>query len=440
MEEKLTIVCKTKIKKCYKEEELLECLNECFQILDNMASQHRDNFSKLDVILSTHNDIITDIYKTYEINIFHLFSVKVMSYKDEIQAKRNKESEYLSKKKEEELAGQEAQTQEDKKKVDPKAKKKDAIQVALVPPREIIEYISKTDNTYLIDESIDYLANFYLQEMHFEIEDLERNDENTYMEINNKVFISPMLDGTKLFSEENTFTKEFLMTTLSTWLDIYDKNIKNTVTNAVAIATTVDTEKREDYLQDVNFKLISIPPRKGKIETDDYYKRSVDIERHVNKYKQFTQSIVERNNSDNKNNENILIRIQSEYDELEKNTNKIIDSFKDEDSLKSLENKNKKIKIILGEFKVNKQVLLNENLVFTKENPAKLKKETEIYIESLQGYDKGGSFSEEEIKYYKVQLEELNKNVLGESIANREVKCKELNDKVIILIINFTDQ
>ena len=180
MEKKLNDICTIKIHASYKEEELIQYLNECFDILDKLGDNHRDNFSKLDTILNTHIDIIKSSFKTYESNLFQIFYIieNNSANKELITEKRKKESDYLSKKKEEQLL-QEDNLATNKKKPEVKTKKGEQV-TALVPPREIEIFESKTNNIYLVDMSIEELTNYYLKEICDESDGSDKGDSNEF--------------------------------------------------------------------------------------------------------------------------------------------------------------------------------------------------------------------------------------------------------------------
>ncbi len=74
--------------------------------------------------------------------------------------------------------------------------------------------------------------------------------------------------------------------------------------------------------------------------------------------------------------------------------------------------------------------MLTEIVVYRKDNPEKLMKESESFVLSLQSYAKGGTYSENEKIYYKKQLDEFNQSTLGETIKIREEKYQKFYKEV----------
>ena len=144
--------------------------------MDELENEYREFFKKIDEIFNSHNGLIKDEYHKYEIKAFLLFGLYNLDDRFAIDKRRKKESEFLSKKKEAEIAEEERIKEEEEAKEEektgkkkPAAKKKETkaqpkkgeVPESLVPPRDIQEFKSKIGFDYLIDFTIDeYVKNF----------------------------------------------------------------------------------------------------------------------------------------------------------------------------------------------------------------------------------------------------------------------------------------
>ena len=74
-----------------------------------------------------------------------------------------------------------------------------------------------------------------------------------------------------------------------------------------------DNDRREELLSELDIRLKSLAPRKGKIEVEDYDKRILEIEKHNHKYIQHTKDILERNGKDHSESQLLLKEMEDEY-------------------------------------------------------------------------------------------------------------------------------
>jgi hypothetical protein len=88
------------MKTCINKEELDKGLEESFKIMDDFEKEYRDFFKKIDELFKSHPNLITDEYHKYEAKIFLLFGLYNLDDKFAIEKRRQKESDFLSKKKE----------------------------------------------------------------------------------------------------------------------------------------------------------------------------------------------------------------------------------------------------------------------------------------------------------------------------------------------------
>ena len=354
------------MKNCINKEELDKGLEESFKIMDEFEKEYRDFFKKIDDLFNSHPGLITDEYHKYEIKAFLLFGLYNLDEKFAIEKRRQKESEFLSKKKEAEIAEEERIKEEEeakeeektgKKKTAPKKKenkapnKKGEAPPLLVPPREIQSYKSKLGFDYLIDFTIGEYVNHILRNIIYKREDdifelkpktpeemeayqkekeeyiqkqkeeeesktkgnpkdakNKKDDKNAkspdpgnkspqeqeeidylkefdpYNTSPEKQFISPLnSQNEKLLSETNNFTPDNLTQGLTSLFDKIQEKITSNHTSNINDASLKDKETREDQLSELDIRLKSLAPRKGKIEVEEYDPRLNELEKHQKK-------------------------------------------------------------------------------------------------------------------------------------------------------------
>ena len=62
--------------------------------------------------------------------------------------------------------------------------------------------------------------------------------------------------------------------------------------NIIESSKFSDNERREEYLSELDMRLKSLAPRKGKIEVEVYDKRIMEIEKHMMKYEIHTKLVL----------------------------------------------------------------------------------------------------------------------------------------------------
>ena len=174
------------MRNCINKEELDKGLQDSFKVMDELQNEYREFFKKIDEIFNSHDGLITNEYHKYELKAFLLFGLYNLDDRFAIEKRRNKESEFLTKKKEAEIAEEERIKEEEdakeeektgKKKAAPKKKdakaqpKKGEPSESLVPPRDIQEFKSKLGFDYLIDFTIEEYVNHFLRNIIYKRED-----------------------------------------------------------------------------------------------------------------------------------------------------------------------------------------------------------------------------------------------------------------------------
>ena len=471
------------MKESFHKEDLDIKLESSFNVINELEVEYRDYFSIMENLLDSHEKKISEEFYLFEILILQIFGIKSKDKIEEIQNRRNLESEFLTLRKEQENAQNELKDQEElkklagkisapqKKKLTPAAnnKKKGEPSVGLIPNRPIENFKSFMGNEYLIDFTIPELVKNILRNIIYNREDdilglnpkknnspilvnsmegqtinrdllsprdkipsviaSENNTHNTnFLEAFNpyeastlKEFFSPISEnGEKLLSEENKFEENFLIKIYS---DIFNKLIdrmKDDLKNQIENAKSSDNEKREELLTELDIRLKSLAPRKGKIEVEEYDKRLNEIEKHKEKYSQHITLINQRNKQDNDDCNNLIAGISKEFDELNLLFEKLSKVMDDEASLKSLDDKYKKFKSSYYDLNINQQEAEIKMVTYTKYNPENLINLNKNFLVSLQSFEKGGTYSEGEIIYYDEQINMLNEEKIKKDTMERE--------------------
>jgi len=486
------------INESFHKEDLDGKLESSFNVINELEIEYREYFSIMENLLNSHESIISEDFHLFESEILNIFGIKAKERLEEITLRRNVESEFLSKLRDQELAQLELREQEElkklggkvppaKKKQSPNTKKKGEPQVGSVPPRPIDNYSSEMGHEYLVDFTIPELVKSILRNMIYNREDdilginsksnLNTNNANVtntnfnrdpspvkdkienkalestknfnptvsqdlssnnyfdsfnaYEAPTSKEFFSPISEnGQKLLSEENIFSENFL---IDIYTDIFQKlNIKmiEDMKNFIENAKSNDNEKREELLTELDIRLKSLAPRKGKIEVEEYDKRLNEIEKHKEKYSQHIKLINERNKKDNDDCNNLLTEISREFDELNQLNEKLSKVMDDESNLKSLEDKFKKFKTSYYDLQTTLQEAEIKMVIFTKNNPESLFTLNKNFLLSLHSFERGGTYSENEINYYKEQIEAINEDLIKKDMLERE----SLNQNKILQI------
>ena len=105
-----------------------------------------------------------------------------------------------------------------------------------------------------------------------------------------------------------------------------------------------DQELREDQLSDLDIRLKSLSPRKGKIEVEVYDPRFNELEKHAKKFEKHKEDIINKNNKTNEDDNNILEKIDKTFNELKEHNEKLSKNIEEQESDKGLEDQYKRFK------------------------------------------------------------------------------------------------
>ena len=200
--------------------------------------------------------------------------------------------------------------------------------------------------------------------------------------------------------------------------------------NIIESSKFSDNERREEYLSELDMRLKSLAPRKGKIEVEVYDKRIMEIEKHMMKYEIHTKLVLERNKNDDEGNMKSLEQIDKDYQDFNILFEKINKGIEEEQSLKGLEDKYKKFRTSF--YEINLKIQENENKIkiFSKSSPENIIYNNKNFIKSLVLFEKGGTYSQSEIEYYDKMVQEIN-NLILESMTTRDNNNKTKDTTVI---------
>ena len=486
------------MKNCINKEELDKGLQDSFQIMDQLEQEYREFFQKIDDIFNSHEGILTQEYHNYEKKVLNIFGIYPEDNRYEIEKRRTKESEFLSKKKEAQIAEEERIKEEEEAKEEEKtgkkkpAKKKEnkpqlkkgEVPPPLVPPRDINNFTSKLGFNYLIDFKIEELIKHILRNIInkrdddiFELkpktpEELEAlakekeeweqkkkeeeenkgkkgakketkeppkpQDQNPEEEINYLTvydpynapheikFNSPLgLSNEKLLSEENEFSPEKIIQGFNNLFEkINDKINSNHISN-VKDAKLKDQETREEQLGDLDIRLKSLSPRKGKIEVEDYDNRLNELEKHEKKMEKHKEDVNNKNKNADEENNKILEKIDKDFNELKELNEKLLKGMEEQESDKGLEDQYKKFKTSYYDFMIDLDENENKFKEYLETQPNELLSLNNNFLLSLKPISKGGTYSEREIEYTKGELDKLENEVIKASQEERKKKNEE---------------
>ena len=508
------------MRNCINKEELDKGLQDSFKIMDDLQNEYREFFKKIDEIFNSHNGLITDEYHKYELKAFLLFGLYKLEDKFAIEKRRNKESEFLSKKKEAEIAEEERIKEEEDakeeektgkkkapaKKKEPKSQpKKGEPSPFLVPPREIENFKSKLGFDYLVDFTIDEYVKHFLRNIIYKREDdifelkpktpeeLEaynkekeeyeqkkkeeeenkakgakgkkeekappqksnetgNEDEIDYLKVFDpynasaeKIFNSPKNnDDEKLLSEENSFNPENITKGLTDLFNKINDKIEINYKSNINDSNIKDKEMREEQLSDLDIRLKSLSPRKGKIEVEEYDPRLNDLEKHHKKLEKHKNDIIEKNNKTDEEDKNLLDKIEKDFNELKEHNEKLGKGMEEQESDKGLEDQYKKFRSNYYDFMTDLEENENKLKSYTDVVPKELLNSNENFLVSLKPISKGGTYSDREIEYNKNELDKLNNDVINKGKEEREKlnneKMKGIRDECEAFMKNITDK
>ena len=494
------------MKNCISKEELDKGLENSFKIMDELEVEYREFFKKIDELFNSHDGILTDEYHKYETKVFNTFGIYKEDNKYEIEKRRNKESEFLTKKKEAQIAEEERIKEEEeakeeertgkkkpqKKKENKPQLKKGEVPPPLVPPRPIKNFTSKLGFSYLIDFEIEEYIKHLLRNIVNKRDDdifelkpktpeelealakekeeyeqrkkeeeenkgkkgvkkevkeppkpVEQNPEeqidylNAYDPYNaNHVikFNSPLsVNNEKLLSEQNDFINENISKGVSNLFEKINEKINSNHTSNLNDAHLKDQETREEQLSDLDIRLKSLSPRKGKIEVEEYDKRLNELEKHDKKLEKHKEEINSKNKKTDEENNNLLSKIEKDFNELKDLHDKLSKGMEEQESDKGLEEQYKKFKTSYYDYLID----LDENEIklkeYSDEHPNELISLNNNYLLSLKPISKGGTYSDREIEFTKGELEKLENETIKtsqeERKKNNQEKLKGIRDE-----------
>jgi hypothetical protein len=226
-------------------------------------------------------------------------------------------------------------------------------------------------------------------------------------------FTSPLgLNNEKLLSEVNEFNSETISQGFNALFEkINDKINSNHISN-VNDAKIKDQETREEQLSDLDIRLKSLSPRKGKIEVEDYDNRINELEKHEKKLEKHKEDIISKNKKADEDNNKLLEKIDKDFNELKELKEKLLKGMEEQESDKGLEDQFKKFKTSYYDFMID----LDENQMKLKEyletQPNELLSLNNNYYLSLKPISKGGSYSDREIEYTKGELDKIENELI----------------------------
>ena len=150
------------------------------------------------------------------------------------------------------------------------------------------------------EEQIDYLRAFDPYKANHEI-----------------TFNSPLaLNKEKLLSENNDFICDNITKGINNLFEKINEKISSNHTSNLNDAHIKDQETREEQLGDLDIRLKSLSPRKGKIEVEEYDKRLNELEKHDKKLEKHKEEVNSKNKKTDEENNELLAKIEKDFNEL----------------------------------------------------------------------------------------------------------------------------
>ena len=336
------------------------------------------------------NHILRNIIYKREDDIFEL---KPKS-PEELEAYQKEKEEYLLKQKEEEETKTKNTNKDAKNKKDEKNPKN-----------------PEANKSSPEQEEIDYLKAF-----------------DPYTTSAEKIFSSPLNSSNeKLLSENNNFTPDKISEGLNSLFNKIQEKISINHQSTVNDASIKDKETREDQLSELDIRLKSLAPRKGKIEVEEYDPRLNELEKHHKKLEKQKVDIENKNTDVDNKNKQLLEKIDKEFNELKEHNEKLEKGIEEQESESALEEQYKKFKSNYYNFITN----LEENQIklksYTDTLPKEMLNSNDTFIHSLKTLEKGGTYSQREVDFNKNELDKINNDII---IKNKEEREKLNEEKM----------
>ena len=201
---------------------------------------------------------------------------------------------------------------------------------------------------------------------------------------------------------------------------------------------------REEQLSDLDIRLKSLSPRKGKIEVEEYDPRLNELEKHHKKLEKHKNDIINKNNKTDEDDKNLLDKMEKDFNELKEHNEKLAKSIEEQESDKGLEDQYKKFRSNYYDFMGDLEENENKLKSYTDVIPNELLNSNENFLASLKPISKGGTYSDREIEFNKNEIEKLNNDVIKNGKEEREKlnneKMKGIRDECEAFIKNITDK
>lgn len=479
------------MKESVHKEEVDEEIQKANSVLDNLEQAYRRFFEVIDSILNSHEGKIKMCFDLWEKNILTLYGIFEIIKKQDIEKRRQYESEFLTAiklKLSDQEKENEAVVSKDKKQLNKNAKAdkgKNDNAAFKVEEREILSFISLLNNDYLVDATLEQIVEFLIKnsinnrdddicdiipkhlldkmnssattliEPEVKNKKASKTDKNKktdqddkfcfitdeinileeynpFQPLEEKIFLSPIMKNMqKALFDDNKLNKEYLFRIINDFKHKILTHIKDECNLMKETSKKIDIERKEDYLSDLDIRLKSINPRKGKIQVEEYDIRVEQIEKHKDKYAAFEKSILDRNNKDNIDNikeiEDVIMPANNHYLEM---FNKLLKSMETENSIKGLNNILKKYKSEHFELE-NILEKSNEKLnLYSNTNPENLLKLANNFLSAMIHMRRGGTYSTREIQYYTERIENIKNDNIKNSMESLVKSNKELFDSI----------
>lgn len=202
---------------------------------------------------------------------------------------------------------------------------------------------------------------------------------------------------------------------------IQEKIVSNHKSN-ISDAALKDNETREEQLSELDIRLKSLAPRKGKIEVEEYDPRLNELEKHQKKLEKQKKDLTEKNAEIEQKNKDLLDKIDKEFNELKEHNEKLAKGMEEQESDSALEEQYKKFKSNYYNFLTNLEDDTQSLKNYTDIIPKEMLKSNDNFMHSLKTIQKGGTYSPREVEFNKNELDQINNEII--------IKTKEEREKI----------
>lgn len=231
-------------------------------------------------------------------------------------------------------------------------------------------------------------------------------------------------DGNQILEEDLVIQHAKIKDFLEIFFDKMFNWIKEYKEDTLKIMKTNNKELIDSNIDELDDNLRKQWPRKGKLEVEVYQERKAQITTHNKKYERQIRSCLERHNKSEEMWNYLMENINKEFQTYNKQQEKIKMNIPDCKNLAELQGTSRRERDSLQSFEEKITEFTDKLYDIAVAQSDSLIKLNNDMLKSCQLFDNGGNYSEQEIEWYRQQMDEIN-----DMLQNfRKEKEQELND------------